>query len=166
MTAAATVDQLIGDPRAEVALLGAVLIAAEAGCARAAAVLGDARPDDFTDPRHELVATAVRALLDRGVPPDAVVLLAELRRTGAASWFVADRAAGVFVADLVAACPAVAMAEHYRAQLVEATTRRRAVQAAGRVKQAAEGAGNLADLCALVDREMAAVRAAVRRVRT
>jgi len=156
-------DRQIGDVHAEAALAGAVLTAAEAGTERAAAVLGDLTADDFTDSRVEIVVDAARTLLDRGTPPDPVMVLGELRRTGAVSRFTADRSAAVFLADLVAGCPAVANAGHYAAVVVEHTARRRAVQAAERIKQAAEGAGDLAGLADLAVREVAAVEAACRR---
>ena len=118
---------------AEEAILGAAMLAPE----HAAGIVADLTGDDFSDPRHEDVLGAIRALVDQGVLPDPVAVLGELHRTGTVP-ATADRGPGNLLADLVAAAPVPASAGSYRRIVAEHSLRRRVVQAAERLTQAAD----------------------------
>jgi replicative DNA helicase len=103
-----------------------------------AAALADLlEPEDFTDPRHRAVFEAVVALVLDGTSPDPVTVLGELRRAGAERSMTSDRSAGVFLADLLAAAPAVVNAGHYARVVVEHRARRRLAEAGERLMQLA-----------------------------
>lgn len=144
--------ETIGSADAEVAVLGALLHVGGSG-RRIAAEL---EPEDFTDPRCRLVLAAIRGCIARREPPCPVAVLAELRRTGHERSFLADRSAGVLLADLYAAVPIPASAAVYLRAVVEHRARRRVVEAADRLAQAA-GALALDELHELVRSEAAAV---------
>ena len=127
----------IGCLEAEAAVLGALMRLPLHEADELAAQL---EPEDFTDPKHRVVLAALVSLLAEDVPPDPVVVLGALRRSGAEKSFTADRSAGVFLFDLLAASPAVVSAGHYARIVVEHRARRRLHEAAERLGQLAEAA--------------------------
>jgi len=124
----------IGCPDAEAAVLGCLL---RMPLHDADALAGHLEAEDFVDPRHRAVLGAVLAVVAEGVAPDPVAVLGELRRSGAERSMTADRSAGVFLADLLAAAPAVVNAGHYARVVVEHRARRRVLEAAERLGQLA-----------------------------
>jgi replicative DNA helicase len=124
----------IGCPEAEAAVLGCLLRMPHG---EADALAAQLEPEDFTDPRHRVVLQAVTSLLVDGATPDPVTVLGELRRTGAERSMTCDRSAGVYLAELLAAAPAVVNAGHYARVVVEHRARRRLHEAADRLAQAA-----------------------------
>ncbi len=129
----------VGCPEAEAAVLGCLLLMTQVDADGLAMQLD---VDDFTDPRHRAVFEAARDCLLDDTPADPVTVLGELRRTGLERSMTADRSAGVFLAELLAAAPAVVSAGHYARVLVEHSFRRRLTVAADRLRQLAE-AGSL-----------------------
>lgn len=151
---------VIGCVEAETAVLGCLLLLDRPG---AQAMADRLEPEDFTDPRHRLVLTGVRAVLEAGGRPDPVLVLAELRRSGAERSFLTDRSAGSFLVDLDAGTPVASNAGWYHRAVVEHRVRRRVQEAASRLEQVA-GTGSMADVLAHVDAELAAVREQAERV--
>lgn len=143
---------------AESAVLGALLLLG----AKGATVATSIEVEDLADPRHRAVLGCVHTLLAAGIAPDQVAVLGELRRSGAARSMTADRSAGVFLADLVAAVPAPASAGHYARIVREHSARRRVAEAACRLDQLAGTAG-LDVLTETVAAELRAVLAALER---
>lgn len=128
----------IGCLEAEGALVGCMLLG-DAGVVRE--VLGRLEPTDLTDPRHRTIVAAVRALVDAGTRPDPATVVGQLRRTGAARSFTADRDVAVYLADLTAAPLSVGSATAYLAIILEHAWRRQ-VEAAGiRLQQVAGTTG-------------------------
>lgn len=129
-----SVADTIGCLEAEVAVLGALLLAAPGDTTAVAEML---EPEDFVDPRHRVIFEAVVALLELGVSVDPVTVLGRLRRTGAERSMTADRSAGAYVADLLGAAPAVVAGRHYALIVLEHRARRRLAEAAERLGQVA-----------------------------
>lgn len=148
----------VGAPEAEAALLGAFLFM---GTRAAQIMCLDLHEDDFADPRHRVVLVAVKAVVQAGVRPDPVAVLGELRRTGVLS-ATTDKSAGTFVADLLAAVPVPESAGYYARIVKEQSARRRMVEAAARIQQAAEGSP-MAELHEVLVAEGKAVVEALRR---
>lgn len=144
---------LIGCPEAEAALLGALLWLPTT---EAAPVLERVAEDDLVDPRNRVVIEAVRRVVDDGVRPDPTAVLGELRRAGELSCFTADRSAGTFLADLLAATPLPQNVGTYARTVLEHSARRRLTEAAERLAQAA-GQSALTDLTTMVVEESLAV---------
>ena len=159
MTALDWADE-IAAPEAERAAVSCLLLLPGAEAKRLVDTL---RPDDVTDMRLAHVLTASRRLLDQGVRPDPVTVLADLQRYGLARWFSANREAGVYLADLAADAPSPGSWAHYTGVVVEAAYRRRVQQAAQRLQQAA-GDGPLEDLQELLDSEVTALHDAASRL--
>lgn len=140
----------IGCREAEAAVLGCVLQLP----ADEAAVLADRlEVEDFVEPRHRAVLAAARALLLRHEPADPITVLGELRRTGLEASFTADRAAAVYLTDLLNAAPVLGSAGHYLRVVLEHRYRRRVLEAGERLQQAA-GSSDLEDLHRLVATEV------------
>jgi replicative DNA helicase len=149
----------IADVAAEAALLGAALLAPRS----AARVLTNLFERDFTDPRHRLVFSAIVGCLRRGVPPDPVTVLEEARARGfLAGGYSPDRNAGALLHDLVQGCPLPSSAAHYARVVLDRSARRRALEAAERIRQAATHS-QLEDLAAVVHQEAEAARRAADR---
>jgi replicative DNA helicase len=136
-TDAVTAPPTVGCPEAEAAVLGALLRMPHPD---AVALADRLEPADFVDPRHRAVFGAVTDLLAEGVTADPVTVLGELRRSGAERSMTADRSAGAFLADLLAAAPAVPSAGHYARVVIEHRARRRLHEAAERLSQVAGAA--------------------------
>lgn len=143
----------VGCPEAEAAVLGAMLRMPHTD---AVALADHLEPDDFVDPRHRAVFGAVTDLLAEGVTADPVLVLGELRRSGAERSMTCDRSAGVYLTDLLAAAPAVPSAGHYARIVLEHAARRRLHEAAERLAQVA-GSGSLDLVREIVQREWVAV---------
>jgi replicative DNA helicase len=94
--------------------------------------------DDFGDPKQQAVFQAARDCLLDDTPADPVTVLGEMRRTGLERSMTADRTAGVYLADLLAAAPAVVNGGRYARVVVEHSFRRRLTVAADRLRQLAE----------------------------
>jgi replicative DNA helicase len=111
--------------------------------------------EDLVDPRHRVVLEAISALVhaEHPVDPDPVLVLGELRRSGADSSFLAGTNAGTVLADLAGAAPVVASCGHYLAVVLEHAWRRR-VEAAGVRLQQAAGSTPLEDLAQTVVDEL------------
>ena len=114
--------QLPHEDAAERALLGAVLI-----CGDLFGHVWEAlRVDAFYRERHRLIFRALASLWFRGSALDLVLLCAELRRRG---WL--DRVGGAgYVASLVVGVPRSANWRHYAGLILEAWWRRRVLDGA------------------------------------
>jgi len=143
----------VGCPEAEAAVLGALLRMPHTD---AVALADRLEPDDFVDPRHRAVFGAVTDLLAEGVAADPVLVLGELRRSGAERSMTCDRSAGVYLFDLLAAAPAVVNAGHYSRIVIEHRVRRRLHEAAERLSQVA-GSSSLGLVREIVQSEWVAV---------
>lgn len=100
---------------------------------------------DLTDPRLRIVLTAIPYLVQRGLPPDPILVLGELRRTGADNSFLDDQSAGVFLASVCGAALNPASATHHARIVIEHSWRRRIQQSGLRLEQIS-GTTSLADL--------------------
>ena len=96
--------------------------------------------EDFTIPQLRLVLEAVTALVAQQVAPDPVTVLGELRRTGVANSFTADREPGIYLADLMGEAPSVGSVGYYLRIVLDHAFRRRVQQAATRLAQASGSA--------------------------
>jgi len=148
----------LGCVEAERALLGACLLAP----ATAADLLAELGEEDFVDPRHRLVLTAARVLVEQGAPPDPVTVLGLLRARNHEKPFTADRDAGTYLADLASSCPLPASGPWYRRVVLEHAWRRRVQEAGQRLVQHAESA-SLDDMAAAVRDEQERLEAAAAR---
>lgn len=150
--------EVIGDPLAESALLGALMIGAPVE-AKLVAML---TADDFTDPRGGVAYAAVAALVADGIHPDPAAVDGRLRRDGALGCF-SNSSAAVWLLGLVELPIVAVSAGHYARTVVEHTWRRRVAEAGQRLTQAA-GTESVDGLDHLIEREYAAVRAAAGRL--
>jgi len=136
----------LADLRAEQAVLGAVLLAAEDAprvyelarlhlrCSRRRGVGGRwAYEGDFSEPRNAVIFSCMGAVLARGEPLDALTLLAELRRAGGGE---ADEVSllntvggAAYVSDLIDAVPTAAHVEAHAKIVADCAAARRLVEA-------------------------------------
>lgn len=135
-----TIDTPAPEPvcvEAERALLGACLLAPS----QARQLLTGLTGDDFAEGRNLAVHGAITAAVNDGDEPDPVTVLARLRRTNhTAGGRVFGDDPAVLLADLMQACPAVAMAPHYRRLVGEYAERRALIASAARLDRAARTA--------------------------
>lgn len=117
------------DIAAEQAALGAMLLSAAA----AAACLSALSPDDFYRPAHQLIFTAIRALIRDGQPADPVTLFAWLEDAGD----LRTAGGGPYLHTLIASVPSPAMAPHYARIIRDRAIRRRLLEAGRRIIQLA-----------------------------
>ena len=103
---------------AEQAVLGALLLAPEL----AVELHAHLEPDDFYQPRHEMVWDAIHHVNQHeGVLPDPITVAARLAKTGDLT-----RVGGApYLHDLMAACPIPRQAETYATQVRDAARLRR-----------------------------------------
>jgi replicative DNA helicase len=149
-------EPLPSDIPAEQAVLGAILLSAEA----ARELLPVLRAEQFYRPAHSELLGVMHHLHDRKVPVDPLTVHAELRRRGRLQF--GGRNAAVVLHDLIAATPTVANARYYAGLVTEAAVRRRAVEAGVRIVQlAGAGHGDVDELMSDAIREVARVRTAV-----
>lgn len=117
--------------------------------------LGDApvSSPDFYRPAHSIIFEAIEALSRAGKPADPVAVLDELRRGGQ----LGKTGGAPYLHSCIEAVPSVANAGHYAAIVREHAARRRLIEHAERIRQAAmDPAGDLS-----VVRELATAAAAV-----
>lgn len=150
----------LGCPDAEVFLLGCLL---RLPAGRVLDVAHRLQPEDLVDPRHRLVLRACARVAHAGHAPDPALVLGQLRRDGLEGSFTADRAAAVYLADLLAAAGTLGSVEAYRRIVVEHAYRRRVVAAAQRLEESA-GVLALDELRDLLEQEVDAVRAVAGRL--
>ncbi len=150
----------IGCPAAEVALLGCLL---RLPSTRVLDLAERMRPDDLTDPRHRVVLGAVLQLAATGQQPDPTLVLGHLRARGAERSFTDDRAAGTYLLDLYGAAGVPANVDGYLRVVLEHAYRRRVVEAAARLQQAA-GVVGLDELRRVVEEQSAGLQDALRRL--
>jgi replicative DNA helicase len=110
---------------AEESLLGAMLLSSDA----ASAAIEICTAGDFYKPAHGHIFGAIRALIERGEPIDAVTVTDELQRSGLLE-AVGDPS--VFIA-LQANTPSMANARHYAAIVEEHSLLRRLIGVAGEI---------------------------------
>ncbi len=147
---------VLGDPAAEAAALGAILLS-PALAARALPLL---RPEHFATPWHGQVLHTAQQVHQAGQPVDPITVHAALRRAGLVR--LGGAGAGVRLAELVEAPPTPASGMHYVGIVLEHAARRRLLEAADRLAQlATAGTGDLDELMRHTVRELACVRAAV-----
>jgi replicative DNA helicase len=151
-------NELIGCPQAEMALLGAALLAPH----RATEILDGLAVEDFTDPRCAAVFPVMQALVRTGTPPDPVVVLGGMRASGAAASVARSRDPGAWLHDLAQSAPVPDSASHYRAILLEHSYRRAVAKAAVTWAQVA-GHAALDELDGILDHSCREVLAAKRR---
>jgi replicative DNA helicase len=119
-------------PGPEAVLLGTALLAPK----RATEILGDLAREDFAEPKHRAVLTAIRAVLAQGWIPEWALVLAAYARGDESGVPVATF--GILLAECIGMAAAPALAPQYRRVLLEARWRRDAVRTAGRIAHAAE----------------------------
>jgi replicative DNA helicase len=152
----------VGEPFAEAAVLGCIL---RGSAAVARSLLDHLSDGDWIVPAHADVAAAAQALLEQGVPVDAVTVLGQLRRQGLRHASTAHQDAGVLLVELCQAAPCWNSAQHYLQIVLEHSYRRRVQEAAFRLQEAA-ATGSVAGLVELVEREHTALTAAQKRITT
>ncbi len=118
---------------------------------------------DFTDPRNAATLAVIRTVVEQ--PPhlaDPVLVVGELRRTGLEKCFTADRAAAVYLADLLEAPGSLGSVGAYLRILLEHRARREVETYGVRLQQLA-GTSDLAGLLEhLAEAHAATVRACAR----
>lgn len=129
--------QVIHDTVAEQATIG--------GCLLSKAVASDVaeilRPEDFYEPRHEVIYDAILRLLNHDQPTDTVAVTDELLRTKTLS-----QAGGVeYLHSLTSAVPTAVQAPYYAGIVRDKAIRRRVVEGAIATVQAAQ-TGDVTDL--------------------
>lgn len=118
------------DPNAEAALLGSCLIDQTAYLDASAII----QPDDFYLHRHRILWDAIAAIYERGDAVDEITIESELRAQGTLN----DVGGMPYVIQLLTTTPTSANAETY-ARLVQAgSLRRKTIDAASRLAQAAQ----------------------------
>jgi replicative DNA helicase len=113
------------DLEAEESLLGAMLLSNDA----ASLAIELCAAGDFYKPAHGFIFGAIRALMERGEPIDAVTVTDELKRSGLLD-MVGDPS--VFI-SLQANTPSIANARHYAAIVEEHSLLRRLIGVAGEI---------------------------------
>jgi replicative DNA helicase len=161
-------------------VLAAVMVPAPIGCLEAertflgallglqarsviAPYLAQVEAQDFTDPRNAATLAVIRTVVEQ--PPhlaDPVLVVGELRRTGLEKCFTADRAAAVYLADLLEAPGSLGSIGAYLRILIEHRVRREVETYGVRLQQLA-GTSDLAGLLEhLAQAHAATVRACAR----
>jgi replicative DNA helicase len=95
--------------------------------------------DDLADPLNQRILGVARALVAEGIPPDPVAVFARARADGVVSGADATRRLSFHLADLYAECPTPASWPYYGSAVIAEALRRRCLELAARVTQAAEG---------------------------
>lgn len=145
----------------EQTVIGALLLAAPGLQSSALAELVD---DDFTDLRCKFAFTTVRRMLAEGVPVDQVTLHAYVARHALLSDGRLRGSLALWLADRTSVVPVPANLPWYALTLIEAASRRQIAESGQRLAEVAE-AGSIADVSTVVGVEMAAVVAALGRLR-
>jgi replicative DNA helicase len=114
---------------AEVSLLGAVLIDEDV----LTRVTDKINPDDFYDPRHQLIFAAMLRLYERHQPVDLLTLSDELKKHN----HLEDAGGGAYISELSAQVPTAAHAESYAEIISQNAMRRRLITASGSIAELA-----------------------------
>ena len=155
MTAPAVGGSPPADVPAEQVVVGALLSGAALGD------LGGLGEADFWRPAHAQIFAAIRDLAAAGGPVEAVAVLDRLRRRGQVRTPGLD---GSYLHDCLAACPGRAFAGHYAAIVAEMAARRRLVELAAQLDQAARHPGEPGDLADVADQIVAEIDATLDRL--
>jgi replicative DNA helicase len=121
---------------AEDAFIGALPHLPVATAGEALALVHD---DDLADPLNQQILGVARALVAEGIPPDPVAVFARARADGVVSGADAICRLSLRLADLYAGCPTPASWRYYGTAVIDEALRRRCLELAARVTQAAEG---------------------------
>lgn len=113
--------------------------------------------EDFADLRLSVLAGVCQQLVAAGADPDPVLVLAHVRRHAIVTGVDAVKTMTLLLAELYGSVPVPASWRHYLLAVLDGALRRRCVELAVRIGQAAEGE-SIGSLVALVDREAQAVR--------
>lgn len=114
---------------AEQAVLGSCLMDPDAAAVASAILM----PESFSRPGHRVLFGVIRGLVEDGQAVDFVTVTEALRQAGRY-----DEVGGLtFLSDLVNVVPTALHVEHYARLVAEAAARRRIIQAAVRITQAA-----------------------------
>ncbi len=129
-------------PEAEERLLGALLLAGGDSLDHARTVAARIRdagldPGDFYRESHARIYRACLALLDRGDPPDPLLVIAKLDRAGE----LEDAGGRAHVQELAAIAPATANTPHYAGLIRDAARQRELIRTLGPVLDAARNGG-------------------------
>ncbi|MEU3441778.1 replicative DNA helicase [Streptomyces griseoincarnatus] len=116
------------DLAAEQSVLGAMLLSTDA-ITEVVEILDGA--DDFHEPRHELVYSAVLALFSSGLPVDPITVTNHLREQG----MLGKVGGAAAVHDLVNRVPTAAHAQHHAGIVHDCSLRRRMIQAGTKIVQ-------------------------------
>ncbi len=112
---------------------------------------------DLADYLHEQIVTVARLLVADNIPPDPAAALVRARADGIVSGGAAIQAFAQRMADLYAAVPTPCSWRYYANGVIDEALRRRCVEMAARVAQAAE-TSSLDVLIDLLDAECRLVR--------
>ena len=118
-------------PDAEMAVLGAILLAPEL----ASTLEPELEPGDFTQPRHETIWRAIHTVAATGTRPDQLLVLSQLATTGE----LTKIGGGPYLHDLMAACPLPAQAREYARMVRDAARLLQVSQIADRLRQIGAG---------------------------
>lgn len=141
----------IGDLDAERAFLGCLLGLQSRSVI--APYLAQVEARDFADPRNAATLAVIRAVVEqRPHLADPVLIVGELRRSGMERCFTADRAAAVYLADLLEAPGSLGSVGAYLRILIEHRVRREVETFGVRLQQLA----GTADLPGLLETATAA----------
>lgn len=149
--AALTIPPPIGCLEAERAFLGCLLGLQSRSVI--APYLAQVEAEDFTDARNAATLAVIRTVVEQ--PPhlvDPVLVVGELRRSGLEKCFTADRAAAVYLADLLEAPGSLGSVGAYLRILIEHRVRREVETFGVRLQQLA----GTADLPGLLETASAA----------
>jgi replicative DNA helicase len=138
----------------EAAFLGAVL---HLPLPQAREALGRVQDDDLADLVHQQIAAVARTLVADGLPPDPAAVLARARSRGVVTHADEVRQFAGRLIDLHMSVPVPASWAFYAIAVLDGALRRRCIELAARVHQAAEGAP-LDTLVSVLDDECRAVR--------
>ncbi|MDP9459583.1 MAG: hypothetical protein M3Q22_04770 [Actinomycetota bacterium] len=95
--------------------------------------------DDIADYLNQRIVTVIRVLVAEGAAPDPVAVLARARADGTVAGADATRAMALRLGDLYGTCPTPASWRLYGQAVIDEALRRRCIEMAARVTQAAEG---------------------------
>lgn len=138
----------------EARTLGCLMAAPAAAAAPVVEVL---TADDFTAALHQVVFTAIEALVSRGQGAEPALVLGELRRTGQVAAEGSDPTVISRLIDMTEHIVSWRSLEWYARDVLELSARRRILMAGERIAQAAPGS-DFDTLQALLDREIRAAR--------
>lgn len=113
------------NPEAEKSVLGACMLSQDA----LSEVMETVKPEDFYDPKHKEIFTAIKDLYREGTPVDAITVSEELKKRKSLET-VGGR---VYIASLSAEVPSTANAEEYARIIAEKSSLRRLIDAAGQI---------------------------------